>query len=112
MRELRWYMSLPWTIHSEIRKDKGTYYVIRVDELPGLLVTGRNDREVEQNFWEALESHLLSYLKQNEEPPIPEIIKDRLEVEPSPSVQRTGQPSGVGSGGNFVPREEPIPVYA
>jgi len=112
VRSLSWYMSLPWTIRTEIRKDKGTYYVIRVNELPGLLVTGRSDQEVEKNFWEALESHLLSYLNENEEPPVPDIIKERLKIEPSLTVRETGQLTELRSESRPILSEVRVPVHA
>lgn len=106
MRNLHWYVGLPWTIRAEIRKDKGTYYVVRVHELPGLLVTGKNAAEVDKNFWEALESHLLSYLKENEEPPIPQIVKERLDVQPLPPVQESGRPARISGENTLVWRKE------
>ena len=70
---LRQYLNLPWTIYSEIRFEKGTYFTFWVKELPGFFATGKTEEEAGRNFWEALECHLLSYLAEGEQPPIPEL---------------------------------------
>lgn len=85
MRKLQDYMELPWSIEIETREDDGTYYVARVQELPGLVATGETDEELDAALWEALADHVRSYMEDGEEPPLPEgaeeIFEQRESVE-------------------------------
>jgi hypothetical protein len=63
-------MRLPWTLVAEQADDAGEY-MIRVKELPGLLVIGTK-QEINDEFWDALRATLESYLE----------FEDRYELPP------------------------------
>ncbi|MBI4544166.1 MAG: type II toxin-antitoxin system HicB family antitoxin [Gemmatimonadetes bacterium] len=75
MNDVRRYLSLPWTIERSERTDDGHYFVLTVAELPGFVVAGRSEEEVEQEFWPALESFIESYLEDGQEPPLPARVR-------------------------------------
>lgn len=66
-------LSLPWTVQLEERRDDGRYYVARVKELPGFVVTIESRDEFERVFWSAIQEHLQSYLDHGEVPPLPDL---------------------------------------
>lgn len=85
-------MKMPWTIRSQAADEPGEI-ILRVDELPGLIVIGTPE-ELRGEFWEALRASLQAALhfgdeiklpvpfkmpwKQNEEPQQPTLrVTDR-----------------------------------
>lgn len=71
MRDIEFYLSLPWTVRRIVREDDGRYYVVAIEELPGFSAVGDTEAEVWSEFPVALRSFLLSYLDYGEEPPMP-----------------------------------------
>lgn len=65
------YLRLPWTIVRTEHDDDGEYAALEVLELPGFVAAGRTDEELEAAFWDALRSHLSSYLDEGRTPPMP-----------------------------------------
>lgn len=68
------YLRMPWTIERSVHDDDGEYIALRVRELPGFVVAGQTDAEVEQMFWDALPAFLESYLEDGEAPPLPNAL--------------------------------------
>lgn len=73
-KDLKYYMNLNWsyTIEQETHKSKH-YYIIRVNELPGVCTDAETIEEGMKNIKEAIEGAIRLYLKNKE--PIPEPIK-------------------------------------
>lgn len=68
------YLRMPWTIVRSAHDDDGDYIALHVEELPGFVVAGRTDEEVERLFWDALPSFLKSYFEEGDEPPLPNAL--------------------------------------
>ncbi len=64
-------LRMPWTIVRENHDDDGEYLSLRIEELPGFVVAGRTEDEVEALFWDALSAFLQSYTEAGESPPMP-----------------------------------------
>jgi predicted RNase H-like HicB family nuclease len=73
-KDLKYYMNLNWsfTIEQETHKGKH-YYIIRVNELPGVCTDAETVEEGMKEIQEAIEGAVRLYLKNKE--PIPEPIK-------------------------------------
>lgn len=73
-KDLRYYMNLNWsfTIEQETHKGKH-YYIIRVNELPGVCTDAKTVEEGMKDIQEAIGGAIRLYLKNKE--PIPEPIK-------------------------------------
>lgn len=73
-KELNYYLNLNWsyTIEQEAHKGKH-YYIIRVNELPGVCTDAETIEEGMQLIQEAIEGAVRLYLKNGEE--VPEPIK-------------------------------------
>ncbi len=51
----KYYLSLPWTYTVETIKDKkDSYYIVRVNELPGVCTDGATIEEAMKNIQEAI----------------------------------------------------------
>lgn len=76
-KNIKYYMNLNWsyTIEQEIHKG-ARYYIIRVNELPGVCTDATSVEEGMQGIKEAIEGAIRLYLKNKE--PIPEPIKKEL----------------------------------
>lgn len=76
-KDVKYYMNLNWsyTIEQEIHKG-ARYYIIRVNELPGVCTDATTVEEGMQEIKEAIEGAIRLYLKNRE--PIPEPIKKEL----------------------------------
>ena len=63
-KDLSYYMNLPWsyTIEKEYDHNK-RYYIIRVNELPGICTDGETIEEVMENIKEAIEGAISLYLE-------------------------------------------------
>ncbi len=73
-KNVKYYMNLNWSYTIEQETHKGMrYYIIRVNELPGVCTDAETIEEGMQNIREAIEGAVRLYLKNNE--PIPEPIK-------------------------------------
>jgi len=73
-KNLTYYMNLPWSYTIEQEEHKGKrYYIIRVNELPGICTDAETIEEGMKGIKEAIEGAILLYLKNRE--PIPEPIK-------------------------------------
>jgi hypothetical protein len=79
MKDIRYYLSLPWHVQRTAHSDDGEYTSLTIEELPDFVVAARTDKELEEMFWLALEAFLLTYLQDNEEPPIPPRVREREE---------------------------------
>ena len=103
MREVDYYLALPWTVRVEHRTDDGEYLALFVDELEGFVVTGRTPEEVNEGYWDGLEFFLQSFLDDGNEIPLPEgvacqpVIVEEVVWAPSVPKRRTA------SGGSCVP---------
>jgi antitoxin HicB len=73
-KQLEYYLNLPWsyTIEQEISEGKH-YFIIRVNELPGICTDAENVAEGMELIKEAIEGAVLLYLKNGEQ--VPEPIK-------------------------------------
>ncbi len=92
------YLTLPWTIvHSE-HHDDGDYVALEIEELPGFLVAARTDKELEEQFWPALEAFLLSYVERGEVPPLPAEAEPLASDQPGPPVGQSTASAGVRFG--------------
>src|SRR5437588_156096 len=63
-------MRLPWTVRAEHNATDG-YSVARVAELPSVIATGSNDRELARDLWESLQASLSVYLDYDDPLPLP-----------------------------------------
>jgi predicted RNase H-like HicB family nuclease len=70
--EIEYYLNLPWTytIEKEISGGK-TYYIIRVNELPGVCTDAASVGERMIQIKEAIHGAVELYLKNHEEIPCP-----------------------------------------
>jgi predicted RNase H-like HicB family nuclease len=80
MSSTDFYVRLPWTLVPSARDDDGTYLVLEVRELPGFIVTGKDEEEIAAEFWPALEAFIESYLEDGEHPPLPEGTEQFVEI--------------------------------
>lgn len=73
-KPIDYYLNLPWsyTIEQETNKKKH-YYIIRVNELPGVCTDAETIEEGLELIKEAIEGAIILYLKNGE--PVPEPIK-------------------------------------
>jgi antitoxin HicB len=73
-KQINYYLSLPWsyTIEQEMTKDMH-YFIIRVNELPGVCTDAETVTEGMELIKEAIEGAVTLYLKNGEE--VPEPIK-------------------------------------
>lgn len=99
MRDVHFFLALPWTIQREEHDDDGRYIVLKVAELPGFVVASDNEAELEEMFWPALRAFLNSYLQRGETPPLPRAARlARVATRRAPrrvwavTVGRTGRP--------------------
>lgn len=73
-KRLKHYLNLNWSYTIEQESYKGKhYYIIRVNELPGVCTDAETVEEGMENIKEAIEAAIRLYLKQGE--PVPEPIK-------------------------------------
>lgn len=73
-KNLKYYLSLPWSYTIEQESHKGEqYYIIRVNELPGVCTDAETIEEGMKLIQEAIEGAVSLYLKNGE--PVPEPIK-------------------------------------
>lgn len=71
-KNLNYYLSLPWSYTIEQESHKGEhYYIIRVNELPGVCTDAETVEEGMKLIQEALEATIKLYLKNGEEVPEP-----------------------------------------
>ncbi|MGK5595686.1 MAG: type II toxin-antitoxin system HicB family antitoxin [Parachlamydiaceae bacterium] len=76
-KQIQYYLNLPWsyTIEQESYNDKH-YYIIRVNELPGICTDAETVEEGMELIKEAIEGAIILYLKNGEK--VPEPIKKDL----------------------------------
>ncbi len=79
MRDIRYYLSLPWHIQRTEHDDDGNYVALTIEELPGFVVASESIPELEAMFWPALEAFLQTYLDDGTEPPLPARVREREE---------------------------------
>ena len=73
-KDLKYYLSLPWSYTIEQEGTKSSrYYIIRVNELPGVCTDAETLAEAEDLIKEAVEAAVRLYIKNGEE--VPEPIK-------------------------------------
>jgi predicted RNase H-like HicB family nuclease len=73
-KNLKYYLNLNWSYTIEQESHRGKhYYVIRVNELPGVCTDAETVEEGMKNIREAIEGAIRLYLKNSE--PVPEPIK-------------------------------------
>jgi predicted RNase H-like HicB family nuclease len=92
MGELATLLRQPWTV--EVRREDAAI-VLTVEELPGFFAAGLTPDEAETNFWEALSSHLSSFIDLDEEPPRPRFSSKSVvtEVGSEPGRQSVAESS-------------------
>jgi predicted RNase H-like HicB family nuclease len=71
MKDIDYYVTLPWTVRTGERDDDGHYFFLTIDELPGFIVAGESREELASEYWDALEVFLQSFLDDEEEVPLP-----------------------------------------
>lgn len=73
-KDLKYYKNLNWSYTIEREKDHGhKYYIIKVNELPGICTDAETVEEGMKLIEEAIEGAIVLYLKNREE--IPEPVK-------------------------------------
>lgn len=73
-KEINRYINLNWSYTIEQETEKGKhFYIIRVNELPGICTDAETIEEGMKNIREAIEAAIILYLEQGK--PIPEPIK-------------------------------------
>ncbi len=80
MRDIRYYLTLPWHIQRTEHDDDGEYVALTIKELPGFVVASASIPELEAMFWPALEGFVQTYLDEGTEPPLPARTDTRGEV--------------------------------
>jgi predicted RNase H-like HicB family nuclease len=71
-KNLKYYLQLPWSYTIEQETDKGEhYYIIRVNELPGVCTDAETVEEGMELIKEAIEGVIKLYMKQGDEIPEP-----------------------------------------
>lgn len=74
-KDVKYYLNLDWTYTVEPHKDgASTYYVVRVNELPGVCTDAESIQEAMDSIKEAIEAAVRLYMKNDE--PVPEPIKE------------------------------------
>jgi len=68
MNQLELLLRQPWTVAVEATDGE---IVLSIEEIPEFFAAGSTAEEAEANFWEALASHLHSYVEMDEDPPQP-----------------------------------------
>jgi len=103
MRDVAYFLTLPWTMRAGEREDDGRYYYMTIDELPGFVVSADSLEELDSEFWDALEGYLNSYLEHGEEPPVPErhrmqaaVARQARKELSSPQVQKKSEATSAG----------------
>lgn len=91
MKSLEQYIRLPWTVQIEEHHDDGHYYAATIAELPGFVVAADTPDELDEQFVDALASHIESFLDNDEEPPVPQQIDFFLEVFGEEEVKTASQ---------------------
>jgi predicted RNase H-like HicB family nuclease len=73
-KEINHYVNLNWSYTIEQETGKGKhFYIIRVNELPGICTDAKTIEEGMKNILEAIEATIILYLENGK--PIPEPIK-------------------------------------
>jgi predicted RNase H-like HicB family nuclease len=73
-KSLNYYLGLNWSYTIETEMDgKDRYYIIRVNELPGVCTDAETIEQGMESIKDAIEAAVKLYMKQNE--PVPEPIK-------------------------------------
>lgn len=71
-KNIKYYLNLPWSYTIEQESHKGEhYYIIRINELPGVCTDAQSIEEGMQLIQEALEGVIRLYIKNGEEVPQP-----------------------------------------
>jgi hypothetical protein len=86
MKDLRYYLSLPWSIQRTELHDDGDYVTLRIGELPGFMIASANEQELNAIFWIELEAFLRTFLDSGEEPPVPDRVKLKEQLRRVPRV--------------------------
>ena len=84
MRDLEFFLSLPWTIKREEHDDDGRYIALTIEELPGFVLASESEEELEAMFWPALRAFLQSYIQHGEQPPVPALARKRMAASSTP----------------------------
>ncbi len=73
-KNINYYLKLNWSYTIEQENEKGKhFYIIRVNELPGICTDAESIEEGMKNIKEAIEAAIILYLENNQ--PIPEPVK-------------------------------------
>ncbi len=73
-KDLAYYLSLKWSYTVEKDEHKGKeFFIVRVNELPGVCTDGKTIEEAMYNIQDAIEATIELYLEQGD--PIPEPIQ-------------------------------------
>jgi len=71
-KSLKYYLGLKWSYTIEQESDQGKdYYIIRVNELPGVCTDSETIEEGLKEIKEAIRAAIKLYLKNDEEVPVP-----------------------------------------
>ncbi len=69
---LSFYLNLPWSYTIEkCEEDGDSYYLMRINELPGCMTDGKTLEEAAEQIHEALEGYLLGMMDANNPIPTP-----------------------------------------
>ncbi len=73
-KEINYYLNLNWSYTIEQETEKGKhFYIIRVNELPGICTDAETIEKGMENIKEAIEAAVILYLENNR--PVPEPIR-------------------------------------
>lgn len=86
-KEIEKYLALRWTYTVEWWDDHGGYYVVRVNELPGICTDGKTIEEAFEDIQEPMRLYFKSCLENGDPIPVPlerEQFKGQFSVRTSP----------------------------
>src|SRR3990172_8222312 len=69
MKDVRYYMGLPYTVI--LRRDEENDYVARIDELPGCVAHGKDQQEALQGLGEGKEAWIIDCIERGDSVPEP-----------------------------------------
>ncbi|GJG86844.1 hypothetical protein tb265_20250 [Gemmatimonadetes bacterium T265] len=111
-QRISYALRLPWTVLPTTAPDSPR--MLRIRELPEFLVVEQPGRNFEEDFWDALEGLVRSYVEHND--PIPEVgnvTVDALHARMTPSLPIHGrivsERTATFAGGDVIPAAS-VPV--
>ncbi len=109
-QKLAYLIRLPWTVLVEDGDEPGER-VLRIEELPSVIVGGVNARELAEEFWVSLRTSLETYLHYGDRVPVPPRVGPLPRDQPRPDTGRQIETRRVEvrSDGDASVHTEPLP---